>query len=325
MEPSAFCPDVSLFDFVTTFPCRVVFWRAALGVSVLHRNPLFDDRLGVSVDRICVDDLHTMKLGVYQRYALHCVWALIDVDAWGVGYGRSKAELALLSCERMRGELTAYYAELKAADHTRDITEIPHFSLSKLGGPNHRTVLRTKGAETKWFLGYVVQALREHGNRISCQHALVEAGQHLLAYEEMMSTAPRRLAPGQVVDMFSHMKGFVALAEHAGIPPIPKFHLWAHMCARTRVMYVRLHSLVKAPGKLICVFVVVELLYIYRSARQGNPLFTATWKDEALKTVLAEIARSVSFAHFEARVLLRFRAERCGVLPAARKRKLHSH
>lgn len=61
-----------------------------------------------------------------------------------------------------------------------------------------------------------------------------------------------------------------------------------------------------------------------KSVQQGNPRFAATWKDEGLNKVIRDIAAKVGAVNFDARVLLRFRAERCGALPEARKRKLHS-
>ena len=49
-------------------------------------------------------------------------------------------------------------------------------------------------------------------------------------------------------------------------------------------------------------------------------MYGATWKDEGLNRVIAQIARGVGAVHFEARVLLRFMAEKCGQL----KRKAHA-
>ena len=54
--------------------------------------------------------------------------------------------------------------------------------------------------------------------------------------------------------------------------------------------------------------------FVARSLRQGSPMYGATWKDEGLNRVIAQIAKGVGHVHFESRVLLRFMAERCGLL-----------
>ena len=105
-----------------------------------------------------------------------------------------------------------------------------------------------KGAETKWFLGYVVKALREKGNRLVCQHALVEAGQHLLAYKEIISTAPRRLTPGKVVDMFSHMKGLRCIGRARWRPSHPKVPpVGSHVRQDVLICLVCFHIFVQSP------------------------------------------------------------------------------
>lgn len=62
----------------------------------------------------------------------------------------------------------------------------------------------------------------------------------------------------------------------------------------------------------------LTLLPLARSLRQGSPIYGATWKDEGLNRVIAQIARAVGVVYFEARVLLRFAAEKCGQLKRKR-------
>ena len=51
-------------------------------------------------------------------------------------------------------------------------------------------------------------------------------------------------------------------------------------------------------------------------------MFGATWKDEALNRVIRGIAAGVGSVNFEPRLLLRFRAEQCSLLPEAKRRRL---
>ena len=48
-------------------------------------------------------------------------------------------------------------------------------------------------------------------------------------------------------------------------------------------------------------------------------MYGATWKDEGLNRIIAKIARAVGTVYFEARVLLRFAGEQCGVLKRKRR------
>ena len=68
-----------------------------------------------------------------------------------------------MSCERIREELDAYYRDRKRAKP--DLTTIPYFSLKTLGGRG-MPLLKTKAAETKELLQYVVQALGQHGGGV---------------------------------------------------------------------------------------------------------------------------------------------------------------
>lgn len=280
LEPSDELFDVSLFETVDVFPFRAVFWRRHPQDFVQHRLPIFVVA-GCNIDRLCIDHLHTMNLGVYQRWCLHSLWALVDADCWNVGAHFSADEQRQLSCEYIRSELTQYYSELRRSIPGLGITVIPHFSLSTIGGQK-RSLLRTKGAETKFLLGFVVQCMERRGGRLEFQNQLVEAGRCLVAYDASVSSMPRRISATDTHQLLQCMKRFCAIAEVAGISPTPKFHLWLHMILRTRF--------------------------------QGSPMYGATWKDEALNKTIRDIAKNAGSVHFDARLLLRFKCDRCGVL-----------
>jgi len=64
LEPSLLVPDIGL-GFDRTMPAAATFWRRRSETSARHRNPLFDEELGISPDSIVIDYLHTMALGVF--------------------------------------------------------------------------------------------------------------------------------------------------------------------------------------------------------------------------------------------------------------------
>ena len=52
------------------FQTHVSFWRRSFEASTMHRNPLYDDNIGVHSQVKSIDTLHTLSLGVYQRFAM---------------------------------------------------------------------------------------------------------------------------------------------------------------------------------------------------------------------------------------------------------------
>ena len=124
LEPSPSLADVGLFETISVFPARVVFWRQRPTALSLHRNPLLDPTLGITIDTFCIDDLHTLGLGVYQRYVHHCLVSLIRSNAWAI-HSHLADEIEFMSCERIRQELAEYYTRRRA--YRPDITTIPFF------------------------------------------------------------------------------------------------------------------------------------------------------------------------------------------------------
>ena len=91
---------------------------------------------------------------------------------------------------------------------------------------------KTKAAETKDILNYVVEVMQRRGQEVTTQRTLIEAGQTLLAYQSQQSQLPRRLTLAQSHTMFATFKRYVALAKKAGIADLPKLHTFGHMTHR---------------------------------------------------------------------------------------------
>lgn len=232
LEPSDGLPDIGAFELTDTWPLTVVLWRQQPSVGVQHRLPIFRSTTGCTMERLCIDHLHTMNLGVYQRWCLHSLWALIRANAWGVRPGCSAKEMHHLSCDYIRGELAEYYTDLRRTNPGIDITQIPLHPLRTIGGDAGK-VLRTKGAEAKCLVGYVVRALERRGADVPRRTMLLEAGQCLEAFDKLVSTRPRNLGARVVQEMLQLMQRYVALSDEAQVRPIPKYHLWLHMVLRT--------------------------------------------------------------------------------------------
>ena len=82
LEPCPQLLDVAAFDTLTTFPTRVVWWRASM-VSLTHRrNPIFADHIGITLILLVVHVLHCLHLGVMNRIAMTLLWRLISLNAY---------------------------------------------------------------------------------------------------------------------------------------------------------------------------------------------------------------------------------------------------
>ena len=68
LEPSIALFDVMAFDSLDQFPHPVTFWRVSRETNAKHRNPIFDETIGVSVeDTLTVDSLHAVFLGPMRQ------------------------------------------------------------------------------------------------------------------------------------------------------------------------------------------------------------------------------------------------------------------
>ena len=66
LEPIPTMIDIGGFDGINMFPFSVCFWRRSLETVCRRRNPLFDERIGITIENvIAVDSLHTNAQGVY--------------------------------------------------------------------------------------------------------------------------------------------------------------------------------------------------------------------------------------------------------------------
>ena len=89
LEPHPSMPDVGVIDHCTV-PIELLFWRPSCESMTRHRNPLFDEDLGITPEETFVPDwLHCFSLGVYQRI-ISWVWHklfemnVFDVSSWRI-------------------------------------------------------------------------------------------------------------------------------------------------------------------------------------------------------------------------------------------------
>jgi hypothetical protein len=274
LEPTLDLQDVQAFDTISQFPCRVLFWRRTMETRSRHRNPLFDERIGITLDSLMVDKLHTLHLGPALVWCAHALWQLILGDVFCTG--EVGPDLHVQSVHQLRSCLWPWYRARKLANPHVDITEVQDLTLQMLGGkPSHQT-LNTKAAETKGLVPFVLDMLKQHRARLGeCEvDHLIGAGDALQGYFELLEDAPRNVPTLVLQRMYDCVKRHLVLCKKAHVPLKPKHHQVLHMVART--------------------------------AKHGNPNYYATFTDEGINRLLKKVGQSAHRAVWEMRVFLHF-------------------
>ena len=150
LEPTCGLPDVASFDTLQT-PATVLFWRPTAETFTKHRNPLFDDAIGITPERcVMIDWLHTLSLGIFQDFLAALFHKLFYiVNAWKVPSGRDN--LRLLSVARLQADLFSWYGDesRRGKEHTR----IQHLEAS-LFWTFRSPTCNLHGAETNGMLEF---------------------------------------------------------------------------------------------------------------------------------------------------------------------------
>jgi hypothetical protein len=275
LEPHSGLPDVALFDSITEFPCRVLFWRSTFETRCRHRNPMFGADIGVTINTLMVDKLHTLHLGPAQFWASHCLWELIKTDAWDTrAVGK---DLHSLSVQHIKSSLWTWYSDQRRLRPDTDITEVQNFTLAMMGGTPSTRSLHTKAAETKGLVPFVLHLLRTKFGSFapdSSIEALIDAGAALQTYFELLESEPRNVSAAGLQAMFDAVKQHIALSKLAGIDMKPKHHLMIHLVSRT--------------------------------AEHGNPGYYATFTDEGINHLLKKVGQAAHRSVWEVRVFMHF-------------------
>ena len=165
LEPSPSLRDVGAFEDVQPGTC-VTFWRPSSVTRTHHRNPIFDESIGVTLDTMTIDTLHTLNLGPLHDFTMHATWELVICDAWNTG-ATNQEELHQLTCMRIFHDLQRWYRARRREPHGEAIIEIQAFIPEMMGTRNNRC-LRLKAAETKYFFEFVGGKLHSSmGNRLA--------------------------------------------------------------------------------------------------------------------------------------------------------------
>lgn len=288
LEPHEGLPDVAAFDAISTFPCRVLFWRRSNETRCRHRNPLFDRAIGVTIDSLAVDKLHSLYLGPAQVWSCHALWKLLVSDVFETGLRGEP--LYKESLQRILAQLWPWYKRRRAERPNEELCEIQALTVKMLGNKPTTPQLNLKAKETKDFFPFVLEVLKTMQRRVldEKKEFLIAAGEALARYLDLLKAAPRNVTDEQLQGMYDCVKRHVLLSQRAGVPLKPKHHMILHLVERT--------------------------------ARGGNPNFYATFSDEGINRVLKKVGQAAHRSVWEMRVFSHFGKAEAGRV--ARKRAL---
>ena len=199
VEPTPDRPDVGTLLSESAERTEVVFWRTSETHRILHKNPLFDSHIGITLDNLVIDPLHTLNLGVYKHFTVRAFWVLINADVWHVAEGRTAEERIALTVRCLRSDLVAFYKRYARAHPEQQLSEIQDLTPAMLG-TSLRPKLRSKAAETKGLLIFADMMLERHRERIPQGGLWVKASKSLSSVLNLMQSSPMILSIGVVQD-----------------------------------------------------------------------------------------------------------------------------
>ena len=273
LEPAPACPDVGRVEECDMFPMRLVFWRPSAEGLCKHRSPLMSTRTWISIQSLCVDEMHTMHLGVLGNFVAAALWQMIEADCWNVSAGLPQEAAHERSALAIRQDLFEWYKVEKRARPLVRLYELMDFSLGVLGAAGRQSP-HSKAAETGTLLKSALHLCRRFQARLRNGAALLAAGEALGTYLALTRDAGERLTSVERQRLMDATLRFLTLREEAGVLYKPKMHLMVHL--------------------------------IFQTKKFGNPKHVATWFDEGLNRNLAAVA-STAHAHvWDRRILATF-------------------
>ena len=256
----------------------LLFWRTHKPITIHHRHPLLGNDLGVGLEHFSIDVLHTLHLGVYHVWLNFAMWHLIRYDVWDTGatiIGRK----VRLSLHCFMSELLHWYPlyEAELTPHVRrGMTRVQQLTAAMIGEDSDGK-FKTKAAESRHLLPFVVRCARLYSPKLKDRcageidvDALIDSGQALIEYMDVLSSNPRQLSTDAIMRLINLTHRHLEMAERAQIQEKAKHHLFLHLT--------------------------------YRIATLGNPRFYSCYHDESINKVLARIAASCYRHTFERRL-----------------------
>ena len=230
LEPNADMIEYSVFDdYATNFPdggLRALFWRRSLETTTRHRNPIFNESIGVVSTLLSIDALHTLNLGVYKDYCMHVFWKLLQRNVFELpGSAEDRHQLGI---GRLKTCIFAHYTTL-SEEERQHVTQIQDLT-EKMLGKQSKKALETKAAETKGLIPFCLKMCTKFEEKLGIVGRMLrEVGEHLLAFQSIMDSHGRVLDRLQRVDPLGVTSSVYRLCT-ISLSPSPSIYIYIYIC-----------------------------------------------------------------------------------------------
>lgn len=231
LEPTADMLDVALFDEPRRFPLRATFWRRRAETRVAFRNPLWDPAIGLTMESLAVDILHTVYLGPALFFVGFVFWEILDGDFWRLGQGLSLDGRWRANVQNLRSLLREYYAAQRRKNPQKPLTELEDLTINMMG--NKKGALpKFRAVETNHLLPFVIDLVRRLPFEDPLRSNQLGAGTSLWRFVRAIDDSPGNVEPQVLQLMYESYKRFMRFCELVGVPRKPKNHLFGHLVQR---------------------------------------------------------------------------------------------
>jgi hypothetical protein len=174
------------------------------------------------------DELHTMALGVDQRYVGHVLWKALLANVYNVSQ-TSKAEMAQAGVLKMRAELSEYYKRLHRLHPGRLLSKVDKITVKMLGKKSS-PCLAAKGGESSDLVEYAVQICDRHASTNAFFSVMAVAGKALMEARCIFGNYSRNLPRNVYLDLVDCCRRFLCTYKAARCHMVPKCHDYMHLC-----------------------------------------------------------------------------------------------
>ena len=272
LEPTPELPDISKLEDLSRFPIHLKFWRRPLGILCKHRNPLLENRY----ECIAIDALHTLFLGVFQKFLAFFIRACIACDIfWKRSASQSDYDHYHMSVIAIKESIFSFYDKYASSPMLpgEQLTRISGLSEKHLGNASDNPVFKAKAAQTWGVLLWALDIARDFKRAFKNPEWLV-AVESLVQHWRICQSSARVLSASQhqalMATMHEHLTAIDGL-----VPYIPKHHLWIHLSSEAET--------------------------------KGNPRFYDTFVDESINKTLKNARKGAHQCTFEQTVMTRMR------------------
>ena len=143
-------PDIGSFESVDT-PFVATCWRRSMETIIAPRF--------VPLEIFSIDELHTVRLGVFKNFVVFVFNAAIKNDIFEVR-SASLAARPQMSVERLEADLLAWYRRDRVANPDRPQYPLQNFTVGTLGTRGAPGSLSTLAAETRTLVYYATDLVR---------------------------------------------------------------------------------------------------------------------------------------------------------------------